>query len=136
MIFTTTIVYWKMVINFQNHVTANQVLCMDCAKFIKVQLIMITYLHSVQYCMQLVLVITTLQNFLYQYWSFLFEYTVKDSFSFYKEILDQDLNLFMTSFDIQSLSTNVSLDETIIICDDRVFEMRKKVKGMLKYHFK
>ena len=28
------------------------------------------------------------------------EYTVKDSFSFCKEILDQDPNLFMASFDI------------------------------------
>ena len=50
-----------------NHVAVTQVLCMDCAKFIKVQLITITYPHSAQFCLQLVLVITTLQKFLYQY---------------------------------------------------------------------
>ena len=42
------------------------------------------------------------------------EYTVKDSFSFCKEILDQDPNLCITSFDIQSLLTNIPLDERLI----------------------
>ena len=64
------------------------------------------------------------------------EYTVKDSFSFCKEILDQDPNLFMASFDIQSLFTNIPLDEMINICVDLVFHKNKKVKGMLKRHFK
>ena len=60
------------------------------------------------------------------------KYTVKDSFSFCKEILDQDPNLFMASFDIQSLFTNIPLDETINICVDLVFHKKKEVKGMLK----
>ena len=64
------------------------------------------------------------------------KYTVKDSFSFCKEILDQDRNLFMASFDIQLLLTNIPLVETIGICAGIVFEKRKKVKGMLKRHFK
>ena len=65
------------------------------------------------------------------------EYTVvKDFFSFSKEIIDQDPNLFMASFDIQSLFTNIPLDETIDICFYMVFEKRKKVKGILKRHFK
>ena len=64
------------------------------------------------------------------------EYTVKDSFSFCKEIIDQGSQLFMTSFDIQSLFTNFPLDETIDICIDTVYNKRKKVKGMLKRHFK
>ena len=64
------------------------------------------------------------------------EYTVKDSFTFCKELLDQDPNLFMASFDIQSLFTNIPLDETIDICVDMVFEKGKEVKGMLKEHFK
>ena len=64
------------------------------------------------------------------------KYNVKDSLSFCKEILDQDPNLFMTSFGTQSLFTNISLDETIYICVEMVFEKRKKVKGMLKRHFK
>ena len=42
----------------------------------------------------------------------------------------------MTSFDIHSLFTNIPLDETINICVDLVFHKKKKVKGMLKRHFK
>ena len=91
----------------------------------------------VQFCLQLVLVITTLQNFVPILKQFTInEYTVKDSFSFSKEIVDQDPNLFMASFDIQPLFTNIPLDESIDICVDMVFEKRKKVKGMLKCHFK
>ena len=58
------------------------------------------------------------------------EYTVKDSFSFYKDILDQDSNLLMVSFNIQSLFTNIPLVFGL------VFRKKKKVKGMLKQHFK
>ena len=43
---------------------------------------------------------------------------------------------FMASLDIQSLFTNIPLDETIGICVNMVFEKRKKVKGMLKCHFR
>ena len=64
------------------------------------------------------------------------EYTVKDSFSFCKEILEQDPNLFMTSFHIQSLFTKIYLDETINVCVDFIFHKKKKVKGTLKRHFK
>ena len=42
----------------------------------------------------------------------------------------------MTTFDIQSLFANIALDETIDICFDKVFEKRKKVKDILKRHFK
>ena len=48
------------------------------------------------------------------------------SFPFCKEILDQDPNLFMVSFDIQSLFTNIPLDETIDIGVDMVFEIERK----------
>ena len=64
------------------------------------------------------------------------KYAVKDSFSFCKQILDPNPNLFMASFDIQSLFTNIPLDETINICVDLVVHKKKKVKGMLKRHFK
>ena len=42
----------------------------------------------------------------------------------------------MASFDIQSLFTNIPLDETIDICVDVVYNNRKKVKGMLKRYCK
>ena len=64
-----------------------------------------------------------------------YEYTVKDSFSFCKEILDQDPNLVMVSFDIQSSLTNIPLDETINICVDLVFHKNMRVKAMLKWNF-
>ena len=62
------------------------------------------------------------------------EYTVKDSFFFVKILLIPTLNF--ASFDIQSLFTNTPLDGTIDICVDMVYNKRKKVKGMLKRHFK
>ena len=42
----------------------------------------------------------------------------------------------MASFEIQSLLTNIPLDETLRICVDMVFEKTKKVKGTPKCHFK
>ena len=43
------------------------------------------------------------------------EYTVKDSFQFAEEICEQDPTLSMGSLDIDSLFTNIPLDETIDI---------------------
>ena len=60
------------------------------------------------------------------------EYTVKNSLSFCKEIVNQERQLFMISFDIQSLFTNIPLDEAIDVCVDIVYSKRKKVKDMLK----
>ena len=42
----------------------------------------------------------------------------------------------MVSFDVESLFTNIPLDETINICADIVYHRKKKVKGLLKRHFK
>ena len=51
------------------------------------------------------------------------EYTVKDSFSFVKEISEINFNdCVMASFDIKSLFTNIPLNETIEICLNRLFE--------------
>ena len=60
------------------------------------------------------------------------EYTVRDSFSFCDEIEVQDNNLFMASFDIESLFTNIPLDEAINICGNNVFGNKKRVKRLLK----
>ena len=43
-------------------------------------------------------------------------YTVKDSFSFAKEVLEFDASCFMAIFDIKSLFTNMPLTETSNIC--------------------
>ena len=39
-------------------------------------------------------------------------YTVKNSFKFAKEIADQGPGLFMSSLDVESLFTNIPLEET------------------------
>ena len=40
-------------------------------------------------------------------------YTVKDSFSFAKKVVNFDHSLFMTSLDVESLFTNILIDKTI-----------------------
>ena len=50
------------------------------------------------------------------------EYTVKDSFQFAEGICEQDPALSMGSLDVDSLFTNISLDETIDICVNQLFE--------------
>ena len=44
------------------------------------------------------------------------EFTLKNSFEFAKIICAQEAGLFMTSLDVDSLFTNVPLDETINAC--------------------
>ena len=46
------------------------------------------------------------------------EFTFKDSFHFAEEIVDQQHDLFM---DVESLFTNIPLEETIEICTNEVF---------------
>ena len=41
------------------------------------------------------------------------EYTIKDSFSFAEELSNYDSNLVVASFDVESLFTNIPLQETI-----------------------
>ena len=64
------------------------------------------------------------------------KYTVRDSFSFCDEIQEQGNNLYMASFDTESLFTNIPLGETINICVNNVFGNKKRVKGLLKKYFK
>ena len=61
---------------------------------------------------------------------------MRDSFSFCNEIRKQDSSLYVAFFDIQSLFSNIPIDETIDICINRVFQHKKKIKGMLRRHFK
>ena len=59
-------------------------------------------------------------------------YTVKDSFDFAKDITQPSSKLFMDSLDVDSLSTNVSLDETIEICFNELFKSSQTVSGLNK----
>ena len=64
------------------------------------------------------------------------KYVSKDSFDFAKKVREQNPDLFMASFDIDSLFTNVPLDETIGICVKKLFGRKKKFKGFSKDQFK
>ena len=43
------------------------------------------------------------------------KFTIKNSIEFAKEVIEQDSGLFMASLDVQSLFTNIPLEETINI---------------------
>ena len=64
------------------------------------------------------------------------DYSVNDSFSLAEDIMDHDATLHMTSFDITSLFTNIPLDETINICVDKMYQNKRKIKGLLKHQCK
>ena len=66
-------------------------------------------------------------------------YSVFDSFSFVKELLELPFNtneLFMASFDITSLFTNIPLDETIEIIIQKVFTNSTKFHGFSIFEFR
>ena len=62
------------------------------------------------------------------------EYTVKDSFAFAEEIVEQDSEFFMGSLDVDSLFTDIPLEETI--CTNTFFGNMEKVEGLSKIEFK
>ena len=64
------------------------------------------------------------------------QYTVKDSFQFAEEICEQDPTLTMGSLDVDSLFTNIPLDETIDICINQLFENTDTVEGFKKSELK
>ena len=63
-------------------------------------------------------------------------FVAKDSFDFAQKVREQNPDLFMASFDIDSLFTNVPLDETIELCVKKLFNKRKKYKGFSRDQFK
>ena len=64
------------------------------------------------------------------------EFTVKDSFAFPLEIVHQDSKLYMGSLDIDSLATNIPLEETIIICTNLIYNNVDVIEGINKFEFK
>ena len=64
------------------------------------------------------------------------EFTVKDTFHFVSMIDGKDHRLIMASLDVESLFTNIPLDETIDIVTKKVFEKKRKVNGISKSDFK
>jgi len=64
------------------------------------------------------------------------QFVCKDSFAFAAEIRNQNPGLYMSSFDVDSLFTNIPLDETIDICVKKLFGRKHKFKGFSKADFR
>ena len=64
------------------------------------------------------------------------DYTLKDTFEFSRDILNQNTNLFMTSLDVDSPFTNILLDETINVIIKKLFSENETVRILSKDQFK
>ena len=64
------------------------------------------------------------------------DYTLKDTFGFSCDIMNQNSNLFMASLDVDSLFTKIPLDETINIITEKLFSENETVYNFNKDHFK
>ena len=64
------------------------------------------------------------------------EFTVKASFSFAKETVEQDSRFFTGSLDVDSLFTNVTLEKTINICTESIYDQNNSIEGLNKSEFK
>ena len=63
-------------------------------------------------------------------------FVTKDSFTFATDIIKQNSKFFMTSLDVDSLFTNIPLDETIEICVRKLFGRKRKFNGFSQVEFK
>ena len=64
------------------------------------------------------------------------DYTIKDFFHFAEEICEQEPCLSMGSLDVDSLFTNIPLNETIDICINDLFENTDTVENFTKSELK
>ena len=64
------------------------------------------------------------------------EFKVKDSFQFAVKIVDQQHDLFMGSLDVDSLFTNISLEDTTEIHANELFKESETVEDLRKSKFK
>ena len=62
-------------------------------------------------------------------------FTVKNSFEFSKEICKQNPEYFMASLDVESLFTNIPLEETIKICCDSLYKNQELLRNISKNQF-
>ena len=64
------------------------------------------------------------------------QYTIKDSFSFCEELKHFTTNLTMASFDVESLFTDIPLQETIELCVQKLFEDKHYIDSLSKDSFR
>ena len=63
------------------------------------------------------------------------KFTIKNSFEFAKEVIEQDSGLYMASLDVESLFTNIPLEKTINISCDSLFSNEAKIKNFNRNDF-
>ena len=63
------------------------------------------------------------------------QFTIKNSFEFAKEVIEQDSGLFMASLGVESLFTNIPLEETINISCDSLFGSEAKIHNFCRNDF-
>ena len=63
------------------------------------------------------------------------KFTIKNSFEFAKEVIEQDSGLYMASLDVESLFTNIPLEETINISCDSLFGNEAKINNFNRNDF-
>ena len=63
------------------------------------------------------------------------KFTIKNSFEFAKEVIEQDSGLYMASLDVESLFTNIPLEETINISCGSVFSNEAKINNFNRNDF-
>ena len=64
------------------------------------------------------------------------KFILKDSFEFPDDIRKQNADLFMPSFDIDSLFTNLPLEETIEICVKKLTGEKRHLRDLLELNSK
>ena len=64
------------------------------------------------------------------------QYTIKDTFHFVSILDGKNHRLVMASLDVESLFTNIPLDETIDIVTKKVFQNKRRVSGISRRDFK
>ena len=64
------------------------------------------------------------------------EFIIKHSFHFAEEIADQQSDFFLGSLDVDSLFTNIPLEETTKICTNELFKESETVEGLSRSEFK
>ena len=64
------------------------------------------------------------------------KFTSYDSFSFAEDIVNFDANCIMTSLDVESLFTNIPMDETIENCINELFYNNDTVHNLIEEDLK
>ena len=63
------------------------------------------------------------------------EFTVKDTFCFARGVIEQNHSLVMGNLNVDSLFTNIRLDETIDICSNTFYSEQDVIEDINKEEF-